>query len=128
MILYFYLVPIFLSFLLYLFFFLYPHLIFQRLRPIFVLLHLSSSFHGKLLFLPFKVMVKSPPSTSIFFFFFLSWSNHLSTTSTNLHHKNNKNQTPQEPQESKLILVNPQALTSTANTDSQASKPISVNP
>ena len=130
MILYFYLVPIFLSFLLYLFFFLYPHLIFQRLRPIFVLLHLSSSFHGKLLFLPFKVMVKSPPSTSIFFFFFLSWSNHLSTTSTNLHHKNHKNQNPLAPQESKptsMDSVDPQASISAASTNPQASKPIPVD-
>ena len=78
----------------------------QRLRPIFVLLLLlSSSFPGKLLFLPFKVTVKSPPFTSIFFFFFLSWSNHLSTTSTNLHHKNHKNQNPPHKNQ------NPQART-----------------
>ena len=79
-----YFVPIFLSFLLYLSFFLCSYLISQRLRPTFVLLLLlSSSFHGKLLHF---LMVKSPPSTSIFFFLFLSWLNHLSTTSTNLHH------------------------------------------
>ena len=72
----------------YLSFFLCSYLISQRLRPIFILLLLLfSSFHGKLLILPF-LTVNSPPSTSIFFFLFLLWSNHLSTTSTNLRHKN----------------------------------------
>ena len=71
------------------------YLISQRLRPSVVLLQLlSSSFHSKLLLLPF-LTVKSPPSTSIFFFLYLSWSNNLYTTSTNLHHKNHKNQNPQ---------------------------------
>ena len=113
----------------YLSFFLCSYLIPQRLRLIFVLLLLlSSSFHGKLL-LPF-LTVKSPPSTSIFFFLFLSWSNHLSTTSTNLRHKNHKNQNPPAPQESKSTstdFVDPQALISTASTDPQASKPIPVD-
>ena len=65
-----------------------------------LLLLLSSPFHGKLLLLPF-LTVKSSPSTSIFFFLFLSWSNNLSTTSTNLHHKNHKMKNPPAPQESK---------------------------
>ena len=72
LILYFYFVLIFLSFLLYLSFFLCSYLISQRLGPtIVLLLLLSSSFHYKLL-LPF-LTVKSPPFTSIFFFLFLSW-------------------------------------------------------
>ena len=70
------------------------YLISQRPKPSVVLLHLlSSSFHSKLR-LPF-LTVKSSPSTSIFFFLFLSWSNNLSTTTINLHHKNHKNQNPQ---------------------------------
>ena len=114
------------------------YLISQRLRPSVVLLQLlSSSFHSKLLLLPF-LTVKSPPSTSIFFFLYLSWSNNLYTTSTNLHHKNHKNQNPPalqeskptstdsiDPQASKPIPVDPQAPISAANTDSQASRPLS---
>ena len=92
-----------------------------------------------LLLLPFTVTSPSsfqghgqiPPSTSIFFFIFLSWSNHLSTTSTNLRQKNHMNQNPQEPQELKptsIDSVNLKAPISTANTDPQASKPITVDP
>ena len=107
------------------------YLISQILRPSVVLLQLlSSSFHSKLLLLPF-LTVKSPPSTSIFFFLYLSWSNNLSTASTNLHHKNHKNQNPPAPQESKPTStdsIDPQAPISTANTDPEASKPIPIDP
>ena len=78
-------------FFLYLSLFLCSYLIYQRLRPSVVLLQLlSSSFHNKLL-IPF-LTIKSPPSTSIFFFLFLSWSNNLFTTrtpriKTHQHHK-----------------------------------------
>ena len=73
----------------------------------------------KLLLLPF-LTVKSPPSTSIFFFLFLSWSNNLSTTSTHLHHKNHKNKNPPAPQESKpksTDSVDPQPPISAASAD-----------
>ena len=89
------------------------------LRPIFVLwllLLLSSTFHGKLVLLPF-LMVKSPPFTSIFFFLFLSWSNNLSTTSTNLHHKNKNPLAPQESKPTSTDSVDPQAPISAARTD-----------
>ena len=84
-----------------------------------LLLLLSSTFHGKLLLLPF-LTVKSPSSTCIFFFLFLSWSNNLSTISTNLHHKNHKNKNPPTPQESKPTSTNsiyPQAPISVASTN-----------
>ena len=73
----------------------------------------------KLLLLPF-LTVKSPPSTSIFFFLFLSWSNNLSTTTTHLHHKNHKNKNPPAPQESKpksTDSVDPQPPISAASAD-----------
>ena len=73
----------------------------------------------KLFLLPF-LTVKSPPSTSIFFFLFLSWSNNLSTTSTHLHHKNHKNKNPPAPQESKPTStdsVDPQPPISAASAD-----------
>ena len=72
-------------------------------------------------------MVKSPPSTSIFFFFFLSWSNHLSTTSTNLHQKNQNPPAPQESKPTSMDSVDPQASISAASTNPQASKPIPVD-
>ena len=93
------------------------YLISQRLRPSVVLLQLlSSSFHSKLLLLPIFT-VNSPPSTSIFFFLFLSWSNNLSTTSTNLHHKNKNPPAPQESKPTSTDSIDPQEPISAASTD-----------